>query len=236
METNTLDNSPSSEPPRKTRKIAHFQFSTMAQAFNTFKPSRTTIIQRIQTTIALAKDTAKTQYRQLYQEVDKNLTIFNLDGCEFVAVNAPLTEISTWQTQNLPYQHFWVKNVSERRNAIVRAGVMLAGLHGLPSCAIGITVDAVACSSTDSHYESLTELRQNIWHFILTEVQPIAPHIKSFLEAEMEVDVIQLKKLSVTESIYKQALNQQKLEFTKTGDFIFDKFSISVFSNSQPFT
>jgi len=132
METNNLDDSPSSEPPRKIRKIAHFQFSTIAQAFNTFKPSQTTIIQRIQTTIALAKDIAKTQYQQLYQEVDKNLTIFNL-GCEFVAVNAPLTEISTWQTQNLPYQHFWVKNVSERRNAIMRAGVMLAGLHGLPS-------------------------------------------------------------------------------------------------------
>jgi len=226
METNNLDNSPSSEPPRKIRKIAHSQFSTMAQAFNTFKPPRTTIIQRIQTTIVLTKDTVKARYQPLYQEVDKNLTIFNLDGCQFVAVNAPLTEISKWQTQNLPYQHFWVKNVSERRNAIVRAGIMLAGLHGLPSCAIGITVDPIACSRTESHYESLTELRRSIWHFILTKVQPIASHIKLFTEEKWMLNKIHPQT----------GVRLTKPEFTKTGDFIFDKFSISVLSNSQPFT
>ena len=135
METNNFENSPSLEPPRKIRRIAHSEFSTMAQAFTAFKPSRVTIIQWIQTTLALAKDKANTRYHPLYNEVDKNLTIFNLDGCEFLAVNAPLTAISTWQNQTLPYQHFWVKNVEERRNAIMRAGVMLAGLYGLPPCA-----------------------------------------------------------------------------------------------------
>jgi len=91
----------------------------------------------------------------------------------------------------------------------MRAGVMLAGLYGLPPCAIGITVGPIACSSTESHYESLTELRRSIWDFILTEVQPISPHIKSFLEAEIDSDAIELKELSVTELTHKQVLNQQ---------------------------
>ena len=123
--------SPSLGPPRKIRRIAHSEFSTVAQALPTIKPSRVTIIQQIQTTMALAKDKANTRYQSLYNEVDKNLTILNLDGCEFLAVNAFLTAISTWQNQKLPYQHFWVKNVGERRNAIMRAGIMLAGLYGL---------------------------------------------------------------------------------------------------------
>jgi len=209
METNNFANAPSLEPPRKIRKIAHSEFSTVAQALPTIKPSRVTIIQRIQTTITLAKDKANTRYHPLYNEVDKNLTIFNLDGCEFLAENAPLTAISTWQNQKLLYQHFWVKNVGERRNAIMRAGIMLAELYRLPPCAIGITTDPIACSSTDSHYESLTKLRRSIWHFILTKAQPISPHIKSFLEAEMDSDAIELKELSVTELAHKQALNQQ---------------------------
>ena len=185
METNNLEKSPSLEPSRKIRRTAHSEFSSMAQAFTTFKPAQVTIKQRIQTTLALAKDKANTRYNPFYAEVDKNLTIFNLDGCEFLAVNAPLTVISKWQNPKLPCQHFWVKNVGERRNAIMRAGVMLAGLYGLPPCAVGITVDPIACSSTETHYESLTELRRSIWHFILAEVQPISPHIKLFLEAEI---------------------------------------------------
>jgi len=68
----------------------------------------------------------------LYTEVDKNLTIFNLDGCEFLAVNATPTEILKWQILILPYQCFSVKNTGEQKNAIIRAGVMLAGLYGLP--------------------------------------------------------------------------------------------------------
>jgi len=146
-----------------------------------------------------------------------------------VAVNAPLTEISKWKPQKLPYQHFWVKNVGERRNAIMRAGVMLAGLYGLTPCAIGITVDPIACSSTESHYESLTELRRSIWHFILTEIEPLAPHIKSFLEAEMEVDAIQLKETSVTEPICKQVLNQQNQNSQEQVILLFKNFLFMCF-------
>jgi len=122
-------------------------------------------------------------------------------------------------------------------NAIMRAGVMLAGLYGLPPCAVGITVDPIACSSTESHYESLTELRGSIWHFILREVQPISPHIKSFLEAEMEFDAIELKELSVTELTHKQALDQQSQNSQKQViSFFYLKFFNIVPSNRKPFT
>jgi len=65
METNNFENSPSLEPPRKIRRIAHSDFSTVTQALPTIKPSRVTITQRIQTTIALAKDKANTRYHPL---------------------------------------------------------------------------------------------------------------------------------------------------------------------------
>ena len=85
---------------------------------------------------------------------------------------------------------------------------MLAGLYGLPPCAVGITVDPISCSSTKSHYESLTELRWSIWHVILAEVNQIPPHIKSFLEAEMEFETIELKALSAIEITHKQTLDK----------------------------
>jgi len=77
-------------------------------------------------------------------------------------------------------------------------------------CAVGITVDPVRCSSTDSNYESLTELRRRIWHFILAEVQQIPPHIKSFLEAEMEFDAIEFKALSDKQKLDKPGQNLSK--------------------------
>jgi len=162
METNNLAKSPSLESPRKIRQTAHSDFSSMTQASTTFKPPTATILQRIHTTLSFAKDKAKTWSHPLYTEVDSNLTILDLDGCEFLAVNASSAVISKWQNLRLPYQHFWVRNTSERRNTIIRAGVMLAGLYGLPPCAVVITVDPIAGSSTDSHYESLTELRRSI--------------------------------------------------------------------------
>jgi len=208
METTSLARSPSSEPPYKRRRMVQSKFNSMTQACSESNMSQVTILQRIKTTLDLAKDETNTLSQSLYTQVDKNLTIFNLDGCEFLAVNATPTEILQWRNLTLPYQRFWVRNTGERRNAIIRAGVMLAGLYGLPLCAVGITVDPLSCSSTESHYEFLTELRRSIWHFILAEVQQIPPHIKSYLEAEMELEAIEFKALSATEITHKQTLDK----------------------------
>jgi len=79
-------------------------------------------------------------------------------------------------------------------------------------------VGPIACSSTESHYESLTELRPSIWDFILTEVQPISPHIKSFLEAEIDSDAIELKELygaSFVKILYLTDLAQKLLSLAE---------------------
>ena len=92
METSFV-RSPSSEPPHKIRRIVQSKFSSLALAFLDSNQSQVTIVQRIKTTLALAKDRANMWSLPLYTEVDKNLTIFNLDGCEFLVVNATPAEI-----------------------------------------------------------------------------------------------------------------------------------------------
>jgi len=102
MEINSLAKFPSLEPPHKIRRIGQAEFSSLAQAFPASKSLPVTILQRIQATLSLAKDKETMGSYPLYNEVDKNLTIFNLDGCEFLAVNATPTEILKWQNLILP--------------------------------------------------------------------------------------------------------------------------------------
>jgi len=70
---------------------------------------------------------------------------------------------------------------------------MLASLHDLTPCAIGIKLDSVACASTESNYHKLTELRRSIWHFVFTEVSPLPTH-EAFLEAELAIEAKEFKQ------------------------------------------
>jgi len=105
--------SPSTEPPERIRKTTdtHDSSRVKTQAY----PSSPTpnIVQRIKYVLALDRSEHITGKRLHYQQVDDNLTVFDLDGVEHVAVNASLDEISQWKPQRLPHQHFWVKNTSE---------------------------------------------------------------------------------------------------------------------------
>jgi len=71
---------------------------------------------------------------------------------------------------------------------------MLASLHQLTPCVIGIKIESAACASTESQYHKLTELRRSIWRFILSEISFLPPQIKAFLEAEMMTEAKQFKQ------------------------------------------
>jgi len=86
---------------------------------------------------------------------------------------------------------------------------MLASLHDLKPCAIGIKLDSVACASTESNYHKLTELRRSIWHFVLTEITPLPPHIKAFLEAEMAIEAKEFKEFETPKTKPVKNLTQQ---------------------------
>jgi len=88
---------------------------------------------------------------------------------------------------------------------------MLASLHGLPLCAIGIAVDPIRCSRCNFQYEILTELRRSICQFVLTRVQQIPPHIKDFLEAELQSEATELKAMSTLQDPYRHTSAKQNL-------------------------
>jgi len=198
------------EPPRKIRKITAAHASSRSKPRAKSSSPTPNIVQRIKYIIELDRKQKKLQPRLLFQEIDHNLTVFDLDGEEFLAVNAPLTEIYQWSPQKIPYQHFWVKNYSERRNAIIMAGTMLASLHGLKPCGNGIWLDSAACASTESQYDKLQELRRSIWHFILSNITPLPQHIKTFLEAEMEIEAKEFKDFAIPKNKPVKNLKQQE--------------------------
>jgi len=114
--------SPIAEPPRKISKTTSSYNTSRSKAHPDSTASSPNILQKIKYTIALDASENRPKSHLLYQEVDDNLTVFDLDGKEFVAVNVPLNEISQLPPQRIPYTQFWVENFSERRHAIIRAG------------------------------------------------------------------------------------------------------------------
>jgi len=186
------------EPLEKIIKFNSDQRTPCAHLHATSSSPTLNIVQRIKNVMALEHPQTKSNNCILSQEVSENLSAFDLDGKEFVAVKALLDEISQWSSPNIPYQLFHVKSVSERRHAIVRAGVMIASLYKLPHCAIGIKIDSEA--SAHMQYHNLTELRPSIWYFVLTEISLLPPHIKTFLEPELSIEAKELKKSNTSES------------------------------------
>lgn len=187
--------SPSTETPTKVNKTAPTYVDSRAMAkSHPFSPTPN-IVQRIKYVMALDHSEQTTQPKKLsYRQVADNLTVFDFDGVEFLAVNAPLNEVANWTPQSIPYQCFWVKTSRERNSAIIGTGTLLAALHSLTPCAIGIKIDPETCASTESTYHNLTELRRSIWNFILSEISFIPPHIKTFLEAELSIEAQQFKQ------------------------------------------
>jgi len=186
--------SPNTDPQQKIckTKSTYKDSRTMVHSY----PSSPTpnIVQRIKYVLAMEHSEKVTPKRLLYQEIDYNLTVFDMDGIEFLAVNASLNEIVNWTPQHIPYQCFWVRNNSERKNAMIRIGTMLPSHHQLTPCAIGIKIDPQKCASTDLKYHKMAELRRSLWHFILSEISILPPHIQTFLEPELNTEAQTLKQ------------------------------------------
>jgi len=114
--------------------------------------------------------------------------IINLDGCELGAINASPDTILDCQITEIPHQRLFVRTMDARQNAVSRAAVMIASLHRLPICAVGIAIDPLRCHHCFFNNESLTQFRRCIWNFVLARVQHIPPQIRNFIRAELATE------------------------------------------------
>jgi len=213
--------SPSFEPQAKVTKIAATHAESRRET--KVKPSSLTpnIVQRIKLTLAADNSNHDCKTRSRYQEVADNLVVFDLDGVEYIAVNAALSEIASWKPQRIPYLCLPVRNPTERRNTVIRTGTMLASLSQLTPCVIGIKIDSEACAKSDSKYHQLTELRRSLWHFLLSEISFLPPHLRTFLETELQIEAKQFKqeeefKLPSINNVLHPRLTKKQVKIFKT--------------------
>ena len=137
----------------------------------------------------LAAQHSQHQARTLhsYYEVTENLTVFNLENGEMLAVNAPLNVIRNWQPTPIPYLCLPVNNHVEQHTVLNTMSIMLSSLYQLAHCAIGVKVDEEKCKKTGSQLQDLTALRRAIWWFLVNEITyMLLPHLRQFLKAELK--------------------------------------------------
>jgi len=176
-----------SEPPAKVAKtdlaidVSHQETKAEPSSLES------NIVQCIKYVLAADNSRHNCKTRSKNHQVAENLTLFDLNGIEFVAVNVSLNEIASWKSNKIPHLCFPVRDSAERRMALIRVSTMLASLYQLMPCAIGIEIDPEKCTKINSQYHQLAELRRGLWRLLLTEILFMPPHLRTFLEAELKI-------------------------------------------------
>ena len=174
----------SSAPVEQPVMLEAFPRPALAQAFTLSTWAEEHVLCRIRTMLHISKAESNPISYPFCQRVDNDMTIINLNGCEFVATNASPDAILGCQITEIPYRRLFARTMDARRNAVSRAAVMIASLRRLRICAVGIAVNALRCHRSVLNNESLTQLRCCVWNFILARVQHIPPQICNFIRAE----------------------------------------------------
>jgi len=133
-----------------------FPLPTLAKAFALSKSAEEHVLCRIRTVLHIAKAESNPISYPLYQRVDTDLVIINLEGCKLVAINPSPDTILDCQITEIPYQRLFVRTMDTCQNAVSRAEVMIASLHHFPICAVGIAIDPLRCHHCFFNNESLT--------------------------------------------------------------------------------
>jgi len=123
----------------------------------------------------------------LFRQMAFNLSFVAITEEEFVAINKSIREILDWEPQKIPYLQLFVKNASTRRAILNRSSMLLASFADLPPCCIGIRI---VSNKRDEEYvqnHHVTELRRIIWNFIANKLNPIPPHARMFVSAELKL-------------------------------------------------
>jgi len=128
---------------------------------------------------------------------------------EFVMINKSIREILDWKPQKIPYLQLFVQNSLLRRAILNRSSMLLASFADLPPCCIGIRMVSNKRNEEYMQKQHVTVLRRIIWNFILTELDPIPPHVRMFLSTELKLITNQDISTTPVTFAYQQTMAHQ---------------------------
>ena len=138
-----------------------------------------------------------------------NLSFVAITEEEFVMINKSIREILHWKPQKIPYLQLFVRNSLLRRAILNRSSMLLASFADLPPCCIEIRIVSNKRNEEYMQKHHVTALRRIIWNFILTELDPIPPHVRMFLSTELKLITNHDKPTTpVTSSCHQTMANQ----------------------------
>ena len=108
----------SSETMERPTMFEAFLLSTLAKAFTLSKSAEERVLCRIRPVLHIANVESNPIAHRLYQRVDTDLMIINLDGCELVAINSSPDTILDCQITEIPYQPLFVRTIDARQNSV----------------------------------------------------------------------------------------------------------------------
>jgi len=123
----------------------------------------------------------------LFKQMAFNLSFVAITEEEYIMINRTIREILSWKPHKIPYLQLFVKNSLLRRAILNRSSMLLASFAELPPCCIGIRLVANKRNEEYMQKHHVTVLRRIIWNFILTELDPIPPHVRMFLTTELKL-------------------------------------------------
>jgi len=205
METDSINY----EPPTKVAKIDVQHYPSLY-----VKLHLTSLfdIQQAQSIIRSEPSTQKDATPLLFRQMAFNLSFVAITEEEYIMINKSIREILDWKPQKIPYLQLFVKNCLLRRAILNRSSMLLASFAELPPCCIGIRIVANKRNEEYMQKHHVTVLRRIIWNFILTELDPIPPHVRMFLSTELKLIVNQDIPTSPVTSSYQQTMAYKKTQ------------------------
>ena len=175
------------EPPKKLLKLESLLDLRQKHKKELTSSPQANIVQRIKYVLPAQHSRHQAKTLHTYYEVTENVTVFNLENGEMLAVNAPLHVIRNWQSAPIPYLCLPVNRHVGQHAVINRTSIMLSSLYQLTNCAIGVKADEDTCKKTGSQLQDLTALRRTIWRFLVSEITYMPPHLRQFMKAELKL-------------------------------------------------
>ena len=203
METDSINY----EPPTKVAKIDVQHYPSLY-----VKLHLTSLfdIQQAQSIIRSEPSTQKDATPLLFRQMAFNLSFVAITEEEYIMINKSIREILDWKPQKIPYLQLFVKNSLLRRAILNRACMLLSSFAELPPCCIGIRIKSNKEKEEYWQKHHVTALRGAVWNFILTELEPIPPHVRMFLSTELKLIANQDILTSPITSSYHQTMANKK--------------------------
>ena len=202
METDSVNY----EPPTKATKIDVQQYPSLYVKLHL---TGLFDIEKAQSVIHSEPRKQRDATPLLFRQMAFNLSFVATTEEEFIMINKSIREILDWKPQKIPYFQLFVQNSLLRRAILNRSCMLLSSFADLPPCCIGIRMVSNNRNEEYMQKHHVTALRRIIWNFILTELEPIPPHVRMFFSAELKLITNQDIPTTPETSSYQQTMANQ---------------------------